>query len=206
MTVVLDFPAAPAAVDTPSERAVTAYLACVARHGVGKTTADDVARAMGSSRATLYRHVGAMPALAQLVLQAETERVMTAVEDAVVRAPDLESALTAFLWTAHCELRDHAALQFMRTHEPELLQPALTFDRGAGLLHSCAARFASAFVLHGADRENALRIGEWLTRLVMLGTFEPESPYLDDQPTVERFVSTYLAPAFATPSRKGDQP
>src|SRR6476660_9592213 len=40
------------------DRAVGATLACIARHGLAKTTFDDVAREAGCARATLYRYFG----------------------------------------------------------------------------------------------------------------------------------------------------
>src|SRR5687768_12163722 len=67
MTAVMPV-AAPPRTETPSRpggretdlraRAAAALLACTARHGLAKTTLDDVAREAGCARASLYRHFG----------------------------------------------------------------------------------------------------------------------------------------------------
>jgi AcrR family transcriptional regulator len=49
---------APSLSPSIEDRAVRATLACVARHGLAKTTFDDVAREAGCARATLYRYFG----------------------------------------------------------------------------------------------------------------------------------------------------
>ena len=53
------------AVAAPSteQRLLEATLACLARHGIAKTTLDDVAREAGVARATLYRYFPGKQAL-----------------------------------------------------------------------------------------------------------------------------------------------
>ena len=71
---VADRPAA-----TPAEqleaRIVEAMIDCISRWGVAKTTADDIARAAGISRATLYRvFPGGMDVAFDALVRHETAR------------------------------------------------------------------------------------------------------------------------------------
>ena len=59
---------APSLPPTIEDRAVQATLDCVARHGLAKTTFDDVAREAGCARATLYRYFGGKRQLVRLTV------------------------------------------------------------------------------------------------------------------------------------------
>ena len=56
------------------QRLLEATLVCLARHGIAKTTLDDVAREAGVSRATLYRY---FPGKQALLSAAVTDRKST---------------------------------------------------------------------------------------------------------------------------------
>lgn len=186
--------------ETMQRRAVAATLACIARHGVAKTTAEDVAREMGVSRATLYRHVDGMPALVRTTVAVELERAMTDIELAVAGSADLEDALVAFFSAADRSLHTHVALAFVITHEPELVLPFLAFDRGAALLTRCGNRFAPVFRPFVASDDVAGRVAEWAARVVLSCAFSPDADLeLSDASAVRDLVATFLVPAFAPP-------
>jgi AcrR family transcriptional regulator len=65
--------AAPAADEASLEVAMNAAAACYLRLGVAKTTAADIAREAGISRATLYRRYGSHEAIFLAVLTRESE-------------------------------------------------------------------------------------------------------------------------------------
>src|SRR6185437_2489660 len=63
---------------TPRVRIVDAALRCLARQGVAKTTADDIAREAGLSRATLYRAFpGGKDGVLHAVVETETARLFS---------------------------------------------------------------------------------------------------------------------------------
>src|SRR5882724_5652198 len=129
-------PASPATdADRPvADRVLDAALACVARVGVGKTTLDDVAKEAGCARATVYRCFPGRQALMRAVLDRETARLGARVLDAAGRAGTLEDAVVAVVLTAATTFETHPALAFLVAHEPELVAPQLSFDRGSALL------------------------------------------------------------------------
>ena len=106
---------------------IDAALRCIARWGVAKTTLDDVAREAGCSRATVYRvFPGGKDEPARRppsrrgrpLLRPSARRRST-------RADDLEDLLVAGITDGRPRTsRDHAALQFLLAHEPELVLPA----------------------------------------------------------------------------------
>jgi AcrR family transcriptional regulator len=57
-----------------------AAASCYLRQGVGKTTATDIARSVGISRATLYRRYGSHEAIVLAVLARESEDMAAAAE------------------------------------------------------------------------------------------------------------------------------
>ena len=65
---------------TIEDRAVRATLACVARHGLAKTTFDDVAREAGCARATLYRYFGGKRQLVRITLVREAARLAASID------------------------------------------------------------------------------------------------------------------------------
>src|SRR5687767_8903596 len=127
-------PAAPAAADGIEGRAVAALLGCTARHGLAKTTLDDVAREAGCSRATLYRYFRGKRELVCVTVASEAARVGDALRTAAAEAGSLEDAVVALVVAGSRELREHAALQFLLAYEPELVLPHVTFSAGDDFL------------------------------------------------------------------------
>lgn len=181
------------------QRAVTALLACVARHGLAKTTLDDVAREAGCARATLYRHVGTKADLVGLAVVNEAERVMASVRRAAAPAPDLETALVATITTFARELAEQAALGFLLAHEPEAVLPHVTFEEGDRFLALTADALAPCFEPH-ASPARAQRAAEWTARIV-LAYGAPSGAHLDvtDPDAVRALVHAFVVPGLRGP-------
>src|SRR5688572_23837277 len=85
---------APAPVEALEDRLVAAMLECIGRWGVAKTTADDIARAAGVSRATLYRAFpGGKEVAFEALLRHELGRFFALVERRFDEADSLEDLL-----------------------------------------------------------------------------------------------------------------
>src|SRR3989442_7205875 len=102
------------------DRAVRATLACVARHGLAKTTFDDVAREAGCARATLYRYFGGKRQLVRITLVREAARLAASVRDAGDGDSAFQDAVVAMVVRAPRDLRDDEALQFLFAFKPYL--------------------------------------------------------------------------------------
>lgn len=190
-------PAAPGAIPADvRSRAVEATLACVARHGLGKTTLDDVAREAGCARATLYRHVGGKRQLVALTMAAEAERITAELQAVATERPTLEAALVAVITTAARELTTHPAIQFLLCFEPELALPHVTFDAGDRFLAHARVALAPCFEPFLSPRV-AERAAEWVVRVTLAHAYRADAPVdLADEAAVGRLVHDFLLPSF----------
>ena len=183
------------------DRIVDALLDCIGRWGISKTTAEDIARAAGISRATLYRvFPGGKEVVFEAVLRREVDRFLTTVTARLEAADTLEDAAVIGMAEAARFLTGHDALCYLLAHEPERVLPAFAFHRMDGALAIATAATAPHLRRFVADDEAAAAGAEWVVRLVLSYAIDP-APSLDltDEADVRRFVRTYVLPALATP-------
>jgi AcrR family transcriptional regulator len=176
------------------DRAVRATLNCVARHGLAKTTFDDVAREAGCARATLYRYFGGKRQLVRITVLREAARIAASVRGAADAESTFEDAVVAMVVRAAQELRDHEALQFLFAFEPELVLPHVTFDAGNRFLVGAGSAVAPALERF-LPPERADRAGEWLARVVLTHALSPSSPIdLTDEAAARALVRELVLP------------
>lgn len=176
--------------DSPSARVLEATVACLARWGLTKTTLDDVARAAGVSRATVYRlFPGGRDVLVRAALAAEVDDLERTVVERLLGIDDLGERLAVVVCTLVQAIRQHAALQYVLEHEPEHVLPHLTFGHLDAVLATAGERLAPW--LDGDPRS-----GEWVARVVVSYAFTP-SPHVDlaGEADVRSFVGAHLLPA-----------
>lgn len=191
-------------------RIVEAMLECVARCGIGKTTADDIARAAGVSRATLYRAFpGGKDVVFDALLRHEAARFFDAVTSRLDAADTLEDAVVIGTVEAASFLTGHEALAYLVAHEPHRVLPALAFHRLDRALATAAAFTAPHLRRFVSDDEAAAAGAEWLVRLLLSYAINPTSALdLTQETAVRHFVRTYVLPALvpsdavATPSNQ----
>lgn len=179
------------------DRAVAdAVLRCVARRGVRKTTLDHVASEAGCSRATLYRAFpGGKDAVMAFAAEAEIERLLAELDDALRRPGTLEDVLVVALVGASRALLHHQALGYVLAHEPDLVRPLLAFDRLDPVLARAVGFLAPHLEAH-LDGPAARQTAEWLARLVLLYA-DPGAPFdLTDPDDARTLVTTHVLPAF----------
>ena len=180
--------------DRVDTRAIDATLTCIARHGLGKTTIDDIAREAGCSRATLYRYFGSRQDLVTAAVHREALRILSLVRGAADSATTLEDAVVGVLAVAGRELGEHPALRFVADVEPERVLPYLTFAGGdrflrdmGGALAPCLVRFV------GAD---STRAAEWVARIGLALWLSPTAPVtLSDTEALRDYVRVFVLPA-----------
>lgn len=135
---------------TTRERILEATYACVARHGLDRTTLEDVARECDLSRATLYRvFPGGRDDLLREVVVWEMGRFFGRLAEAVVGAPDFASLVEEGLRFARAALTEHAVLQTVLLTEPERLLPLMTVESERPL------RFIVEYLIPFLEREES---------------------------------------------------
>jgi AcrR family transcriptional regulator len=175
-------------------RIIAAARACCRQWGWAKTSLDDVARAAGMSRATVYRYFpGGRAELKQAVSRHDTIDFFSVLEtEALAGADDLAGLMSAGLITAASLLRDDAELQRALTDEPGEILPALLF-RGAGELLTLSRMFLVPHLERFVSTAEANRLAELMARLVLTHLLEPAA-FIDltEPDVVDRLVRTRL--------------
>jgi AcrR family transcriptional regulator len=176
-------------------RVIDGALACIARQGVGKTTLDDVARAAGCSRATVYRAFpGGKDAVLGAVVDTEVSRFFSALAVRMGAATDLEDVLVAGMVEAATRVAEHPALEFLLQHEPELVLSQLAFARMDEVLAVTCA-FTAPFLGRWLDQAEAKRVAEWAARIVVSYLVCPaDGVDLTDDAQVRRLVRMFVLP------------
>ncbi|MDQ1368485.1 MAG: hypothetical protein QOF20_838 [Acidimicrobiaceae bacterium] len=164
---------------------------CIARHGMAKTTVEDVARQAQVSRATVYRYFpGGKDQLLRDTVTWEAARFFGPLAAATAGAADFASMLEEALLFAHRAVGEHAVLQKMLRSEPATLLSRLTIggDRLVRLIkvwlapHLAAAQLCPGVTVDGA--------GDYLARM-MLSFIGAQGQWdLDDRSQVAALVRT----------------
>jgi AcrR family transcriptional regulator len=176
-------------------RLADAALSCFARHGIAKTTLDDVARAAGCSRATVYRvFPGGKDGVVAAVVDTEVARFFSALALRMGAAADLEDVLVAGMAEAAVRITEHPGLSFLIEHEPEVILPHLTFAHMDSIL-SVSSTFTAPFLGRFLDHDEAKRVAEWAARIVLSHLLCPaDGVDLTDEDRIRRLVRTFVLP------------
>jgi AcrR family transcriptional regulator len=175
-------------------RVVDGALDCLARQGVAKTTVDDIARAAGVSRATVYRSFpGGKEGVLAAVVDTEVARLYSALAVAMGEAADLEDLVVAGLTTAARRLSSHAALTYLCEHEPGAVLPHLAFDQMDRVLLA-ASSFCAPFFARWLAPEEASRAAEWTARLVLSYLANPGATDLTRADHARHLARTFVVP------------
>ncbi len=176
-------------------RLADAALQCIARQGIAKTTLDDVARAAGCSRATVYRvFPGGKDGLVSAVVDTEVARFFSALALRMGAASDLEDVLVVGMTEAALRITEHPGLSYLLEHEPEVILPHLTFSHMDSVL-SVSSTFTAPFLGRWLDHDEAKRVAEWAARIVLSHLLCPSDGVdLTDESRVRRLVRTFVLP------------
>lgn len=179
---------------------VEAAYGSVVRHGIGATSLEEVARAAGVSRATLYRYFpGGRDEVIGAVVSWQTLSFFEVLAQAVAGATDLETLLVEGLLAAHRAVEEHAVLQRLLATEPQLLVPQLTVESPqivAMLKGFFLARFAGHRLRAGLEHEEA---ADYVARLVLSFIGSPGRWDLDDRDQVRELVRSEIMAGLVAP-------
>jgi AcrR family transcriptional regulator len=148
-------------------RIVGGALRCFARYGTTKTTIDDISRETGCSRATVYRAFpGGKDELMGMVVETEVARLFDAVATRIEPIDTLEELLVAVADESVKRIGGHPALRFLIAHEPDIVLPRIAFSQFDTVL-ALASAFLAPYLAPFLAEEDARRVGEWITRVVI---------------------------------------
>lgn len=164
---------------------------CIARHGMAKTTVEDVARQAAVSRATVYRYFpGGKDQVLRDAIAWEAARFFDRLARATAGAADLAALLEAALLFAHRAVVEHDVLQHILRTEPATLISRLTVggDRLVRLVKAWLVPHLEAAPLrHGMTVDAA---GDYLARMLLSFIGAQGQWDLDDPAQVTTLVRT----------------
>jgi AcrR family transcriptional regulator len=142
---------------------------CIARHGVRRTTVADIAKEMGVSRMTVYRQVGTIDRVVQLLFARDLHRLFATIPSLFVGADGAEAVVT--LATALVEwVRTHPVGYKVLTDEPDVVGELLagplissSLELGTEVLAELLEKAMAADILGQCDPTVT---ATWLVRLV----------------------------------------
>jgi len=166
---------------------------CLARHGIGRTSVQDVAREMGVNRATVYRNVGSVDAMVRLLVARELHALIRSVDSLQLRADTGPTVVVRLVAAVVRHARNHPVMRKVLADEPELIGPFL-ITYLPDVVRRVADQIAPA--VRWAQRSGALAdrdptvLAEWLVRI-------GASLILDPLPDaeLEPFLAELLVPA-----------
>jgi AcrR family transcriptional regulator len=176
------------------DAALDQYLA----HGLRRTSVDDVARAAGLGRATVYRRFATRDELIQAVLLREGRRFLAEIAAATESLPTLaERLVEGFVVGVRGARRQPLLNRLLRT-EPDDALPQLTVHGGP--LVAVLREFLVQQYLRGASADarcgpRAEEVAEILVRLALSLVLTPQSCLpLDNDEGIRDFARRCLAP------------
>ena len=190
----------PESEDDLGERILQAALACFQEVGIRRTSIDDISRAAGVGRMTVFRRFESKDRLAQLVLLRVVARVTERARTTFIGARDLETGLTEALVVAVKELRDHPLYVKVLRTEPDSFLRTLTTD-GTSVIAVVRRSVADWLGSSGGgplSDEDAEMVAEGITRLGVSLILAPEGPIpLNDDEGLRAYFARYLVPGIA---------
>ena len=158
-------PAPPADLDPYLDAAIR----CFARHGVSRTTVQDVARELGVDRTTVYRRIGGVDDLARALVARELRRLLAGLPAHIPSEADPfgPEAIIELITAAVSLARHHAVMAKVLRDEQERIGPFLTREL-AGFIDRVAAAIRPLLEMAmdqgGIARRDPARLSEWLVR------------------------------------------
>lgn len=172
-------------VEVAADRILDAAEELFTRHDPGSVGMNEIARAAGCSRATLYRYFENREALRTAYVSRETHRLFEAVGEQIIDIEDPRERLVAGIVTALRLVRESPALSawFATTAPPIGAELAEQSDVIAAL----AAAFVSSL---GADHPaNVAGRGRWLVRIITSLLIFPGHDEADEREMLAEFVA-----------------
>ena len=186
--------------DPISERILAGALSCFQEVGIQRTTMDDIARAAGVSRITVFRRFDTKDQLVQIVVLRVMVEVNTLIRAAFLAEKNLERALTAALMASLRALRDHPLFAKVVRTEPESFVQSLSTDGATviALVRSSVGEWLGTTGGGPLSDEDAEFVAETLTRLGISLILTPNGVIpIEDDKRMQAYLARYVVPGIA---------
>ena len=177
--------------EVAADRILDAAEELFTRHDPGSVGMNEIAKAAGCSRATLYRYFENREALRTAYVARETHRLSESIDDHIIGIEDPRERLVAGIVTTLRLVRESPALSawFATTAPPLGAELAAQSDVITAL--------ATAFVTSLGDDHpaNVAGRGRWLVRVITSLLIFPGHDEADERAMLTEFVAPVVVPA-----------
>jgi AcrR family transcriptional regulator len=176
--------------EVAADRILDAAEELFTRHDPSSVGMNEIARAAGCSRATLYRYFENREALRTAYVHRETHRLTDAIKKQISSVDDPAERLIAHVTTTLRLVRENPALAawFATTHPPIGGEMAEQSE----VITAVAAAFVNSL---GTDDPTAVENrGRWLVRVITSLLIFPGRDAADERAMVEQFVVPIVVP------------
>jgi len=177
--------------EVAADRILDAAEELFTRHDPGSVGMNEIAKAAGCSRATLYRYFENREALRTAYVHRETRRLSAVIEDRIGGIDDPRRRLVAGITTTLRLVRESPALAawFATTRPPIGGELAERSD----VITALAAAFVNSL---GTDRPAIVEgRGRWLVRVITSLLIFPGHDAADEKAMLAEFVAPVVVPA-----------
>lgn len=180
-------------------RVYEAALRCFARHGVTKTSIEEIARIAGCSRATIYRHCKSKNAIVAGAIRWEAGKFFSALQQRLEGVNTFEELFVECALTADEFIGGHRVIPTIVEGEPGLLLPHLALD--ASLVVRVSTEFLTPFIerlmlREDIDRDDPAEVAEWIVRTILGFLLVPSLRFdLGSKDDMLRLAGRYMAPS-----------
>jgi AcrR family transcriptional regulator len=166
---------------TAADPYLDAFARLVEQRGLERTRVRDVADEVGVNRVTVYRQVGTVRDMTQLLFERELRRSLPDVTGWAT-ADDAIGALVALLADVVRVFRAHPVLTKVLEDEPHLLGPYLLRDLPEVLgrsAHVSEGLLTWAMERGRIARRDPARVGDWVARVLVTAVLSPPAGDLE---------------------------
>jgi AcrR family transcriptional regulator len=176
--------------EVAADRILDAAEELFTRHDPGSVGMNEIAKAAGCSRATLYRYYENREALRTAYVNRETYRLFDAIKVKISGITDPRERLVAGITTTLRLVRESPALSsWFATTRPPI---GAEFAEQSDVITALAAAFVNSL---GADDPAVVESrGRWLVRVITSLLIFPGRDVADEQAMVEEFVIPIVVP------------
>jgi AcrR family transcriptional regulator len=180
------------------DRILATAVQQISDFGVRGFTVDELARRVGLSRVTIYRHFPSKSDVLEAALLRELSAFIVEIREVVAGFDRIEDkAVEGFVFTMQT-VRAHAVFQRLLRTEPEMFLPLLTthgspvIEAGRQLIYDLGAEQAEHGVLQ-VDPRRLEVLSEMLARLILSLVLTPESVApVGDEAELRAFAREYF--------------
>jgi len=187
-------------IEVAADRILDAAEELFTRHDPSSVGMNEIAKAAGCSRATLYRYFENREALRTAYVNRETYRLFDAIKEKISGIAEPRERLSAGIVTTLRLVRESPALSswFAITQPPIGGELAERSD----VITALAASFVNS--LGGDDQAAAQSRARWLVRVITSLLIFPGRDVADEQAMVEEFVVPIVVPVEQSAAHAGE--